>query len=122
MTSRWSEGFLGVADRHGHEGNDKARKGGTRPAGLARRSDVSSGRRWTAHPGPVEKKGTSRHRSEGFFPPPQLRDLSVWSSDGLTVDCYRVVHRQPVTLSIGRFERMVALRLVLTLSCGHRGQ
>ena len=33
---------------------------------------------------PVEKKSISRHRSEGIIPLPQLRDLPVWSSGGLT--------------------------------------
>ena len=34
--------------------------------------------------GPRRRKGTPRHRSEGIFPVPQLRDLPAWSSGGLT--------------------------------------
>ena len=34
--------------------------------------------------GPRRKKGASRHRSEGIFLRPKLRDLQVWSSVGLT--------------------------------------
>ena len=34
--------------------------------------------------GPRRQKGTSRHRSDGIFPSPQLRELPVLSSGGLT--------------------------------------
>ena len=79
LTSPWSEPFLVVLFCHDHEGNDKARKGEARGPALRNES-----LQWRESTAPRCKRGTSRHRSEGIFPPPQLRDFPVWSSCGLT--------------------------------------
>ena len=73
----------GGADGHSHEGADKAKKGGARPraSSVAMTSPVEEVDR---RRGSRRIKGTPRHRSEGFFPPPQLRDLLAWSSGGFT--------------------------------------